>query len=212
MEPNQPTNRNVITDKPLTVGDIEDKIRDAIDTNATDNPHMAVDPTQGKMAVVGDANALEVPDYKYDIEYEYTADMLTPEDKKNMRYEADTDRYYLDLHYEGKRVKPIYRTKAVMLLTSILADLSIVDATGYSSDQVNGAVVQKMIDQHIEDVLELAHIVLGVEKEQLEYMTVIAVLDFFTKFLKNEPNIIGECVNFLLQSRKKQTAKSDGKN
>lgn len=208
MQPtNNPINRNVITNTPTTIEEIEGKLKDAIDTNATDNPHMAIDPEKGKMAVVGDANALEKPDYKYDIEYEYTADMLSAEDKNNLRYEEDVDRYYLTLHYEGKRVKPIYRTKVVMLLTNILADAFVVDATGYTSDQIDGQVVQKITDKHLDDVLELAHIVLGVDKEQLEYMTFFSVLDFFTRLLKNEPNIIGECVNFLLRSQKQQTAK-----
>lgn len=195
------------TIKTVTADDIEAKLKGAIDDNATDNPHMAIDPTKGKMAVVGDATEIQVPDYKYKIEYEYTPDLVSIADRDKLRYEEALDAYYLDVTYEGKRVKPIYRTKAVVLLTGILADAAIIDTTGYSSDQVDGAIVERIIDKHVEDILELAHIVLGVERDQLEYMTVISMITFFTDLLRNEPNIIAECVNFLSQSRKKMTEK-----
>ena len=178
--------------------DIEKKIKDAIDNNATDNPHVAVDPDTGKMAVVGDATELEVPNHKYEIEFEYTEDMLTPEDKRNC--EERDGRYYLKLTYTDKRVKPIYRTKVVMILTRILADALIIDAEGYSSDYVENNMIFKVLDEHLEDVLEIAHMVLGVDKAQLEYMTMPYLGIFFGDFMKNEPNIIEECVHFLSQS------------
>ena len=58
----------------------------------------------------------------------------------------------------------------------------------------------KILDEHLEDVLDLAHFVLGVEKSQLEYMTMPSLGIFFGDLIKNEPNIIEECVNFLSQS------------
>lgn len=188
------------TQPELTSENIENKIKEAIDNNATDNPHAAVDPTTGKMAVVGDATEIEVPNYQYEVEFEYLPDMLTAEDKKNCR-EVD-GRYYLKLTYSNKRVKPIYRTKTVMILTRILADAMVVDAEGYSSDYIEGNMIMKILDEHLEDVLELAHLTLGVEKEQLEYMTMPSLGIFFGDLIKNEPNIIEECVRFLSQSLK----------
>lgn len=178
--------------------DIEKKIKDAIDNNATDNPHVAIDPDTGKMAVVGDATELEVPNYKYEIEFEYVPEMLSPEDKKNCR--EVNGKYYLKLTYSDKRVKPIYRTKIVMILTRILADALVIDADGYSSDYVEGNMILKVLDDHLDDVLEIARMVLGVDKEQLEYMTMPSLGIFFGDFMKNEPNIIEECVRFLSQS------------
>ena len=124
--------------------------------------------------------------------------MLTADDKKSCK-EVD-GRYYLTLTYQNKRVKPIYRTKVVMILTRILADAMIIDAEGYSSDYVEGNMIMKILDEHLEDVLDLAHFVLGVEKSQLEYMTMPSLGIFFGDLIKNEPNIIEECVNFLSQS------------
>lgn len=181
-----------------TSNEIEATIKEAIDSNATDNPHATVDPTTGKMAVVGDATQIEVPDYKYTITYEYTEDMLSEEDKKSCKEEDG--KFYLTLHYSGKRVKPLYRTKAVMIFTRVLADALVVDTTGYSSDHINSELILKVIDEHLQDILELANIVLGIEKEQLEYMTITSLAEFFAAFMKNEPNIIEECVNFLSQS------------
>lgn len=184
--------------KELTNESIEEKIKEAVDNNATDNPHATIDPTSGKMAVVGDATEIDVPNYAYEVEFEYTPDMLTAEDKKNCK-EID-GRFYLTLTYQNKRVKPIYRTKVVMILTRILADAMIIDAEGYSSDYVEGNMIMKILDVHLEDVLDLAHFVLGVEKSQLEYMTMPSLGIFFGDLIKNEPNIIEECVNFLSQS------------
>lgn len=184
--------------KEITNESIEEKIKEAVDNNATDNPHATIDPTSGKMAVVGDATEIDVPTYAYEVEFEYTPEMLTADDKKSCK-EVD-GRYYLTLTYQNKRVKPIYRTKVVMILTRILADAMIIDAEGYSSDYVEGNMIMKILDEHLEDVLDLAHFVLGVEKSQLEYMTMPSLGIFFGDLIKNEPNIIEECVNFLSQS------------
>lgn len=179
---------------------IENKIKDAIDNNATDNPHATIDPVSGKMAVVGDATQIETKNYKYEIEFEYSEDMLTPEDKAQCREE--NGRYYLKLTYSDKRVRPIYRTKVVMILTRVLADAMIIDAEGYSSDYVEGKMIMSILDEHLDDILDIARMVLGVERNQLEFMTMPSLGNFFADFLRNEPNIIEECVNFLLQSRK----------
>lgn len=183
-----------------TSDEIENKIKSAIDNNATNNPHVAVDPDTGKMAVVGDATEIETPTYKYEIEFEYTAEMLSPEDMQACK-ERD-GKYYLTLTYENKRVKPLYRTKIVLILTRVLADALVIDAEGYSSDYIEKAALLKVLDDHLDDVLDMAVMVLGVPKEQLEYMTLPSLADFFANLIKNEPNIIQECVRFLLQSRK----------
>lgn len=184
---------------------IEKKIKSAIDNNDTDNPYATIDPTTGKMAVVGDATKLEVENRQYEIEYEYTADMLTPEDKAQCK-EVD-GHYLLKLTYPNKRVRPIYRVKVVMILTRILADALVVDTEGYSSDYVESTMLFKILDDHLEDVLDIAHMVLGVNKEQLEFMTMPSLADFLATFLNNEPNIIKECVNFLSQSGKSSETK-----
>lgn len=184
----------------LTNESIENKIKSAIDNNDTDNPYATVDPATGKMAVVGDATKLDVKNFQYEIEYEYTADMLTAEDKAQCK-EID-GRYFLKLIYTNKRVRPIYRTKVVMILTRILADALVVDTEGYSSDFVEGQMIMKILDEHLDDVLEIARMVLGVDKERLEFMTMPSLADFLATFLNNEPNIIKECVNFLSRSSK----------
>lgn len=178
--------------------DIEAKIKSAIDNNATDNPHVNIDPSTGKMAVVGDATEIETPDYKYEIEYEYFSEQLSPEDRVNCAFRDG--KYYLKLTYTGKRVRPIYRTKIVMILTRILADAMIIDAEGYSSDYVEGRMVMHILDEHLEDIIDMAHMVLNVDKDQLTYMTLGSAGSFFSDLLRNEPNIIEECVRFLSQS------------
>lgn len=190
--PNQPVNLP-------TSEDIESKIKAAVDNNATDNPHPSVDLDTGKMAVVGDATEIETPNYAYKIEFQYTEDMLSEEDKKNCK--KDGDYYFLTLTYTGKRVKPIYRTKVVLILTRVLADALIIDADGYSSDYVEQTAILKVLDDHLDDILDMAVMVLGVSRDQLEYMTLPSLADFFASLIKNEPNIIEECVRFLARSQ-----------
>ena len=127
--------------------------------------------------------------------------MLTAEDMKNCRKDDD-GYYYLKLTYTGKRVRPIYRTKVVMILARILADAMIIDTTGYSSDYIEGNMTLKIIDDHLDDVLDMAVMTLGVPRDQLEFMTMPSLAGFFADLIRNEPNIIEECVNFLSQSVK----------
>lgn len=190
--PNQPANLP-------TSEDIESKIKAAVDNNATNNPHPSVDLDTGKMAVVGDATEIETPNYAYKIEFQYTEDMLSEEDKKSCK--KDGDYYFLTLTYTGKRVKPIYRTKVVLILTRVLADALIIDADGYSSDYVEQTATLKVLDDHLDDILDMAVMVLGVSRDQLEYMTLPSLADFFASLIKNEPNIIEECVRFLARSQ-----------
>lgn len=180
--------------------DIEAKLKTAIDSNATDNPHVNIDPESKKMAVVGDATQITPPDYKYTIEYEYDSTLVAPEEASKLREEDG--KYYLTLTYEGKRIKPIYRTKAVMILTKVLSDAMVVDATGYSSDYIESNMVMSIITEHTDDLLDLANIVLGVSKDQLEYMTEVSLVTFLADVLRNEPNILEECTNFLSRSLK----------
>lgn len=180
--------------------DIEAKLKTAIDSNATDNPHVNIDPESKKMAVVGDATQIAPPDYKYTIEYEYDSALVAPEEASKLREE--NGKYYLTLIYEGKRIKPIYRTKAVMILTKVLSDAMVVDATGYSSDYIESNMVMSIITEHTDDLLDLANIILGVSKDQLEYMTEVSLVTFLADVLRNEPNILEECTNFLSRSLK----------
>ena len=54
--------------------------------------------------------------------------------------------------------------------------------------------------EHIEDLAEIARMVLRVPRDQFEYMNDEGLAEFFSQLLMNEPNLIKEAVVFLMLS------------
>lgn len=185
-------------------------LKQGIDNNAQDSPRLNIDPDTQKMAVVGDPNNIKPANKPYELVFVYPADKVSEEDKLRMKYNKDTDEYIATVAYPNVRVKPLYRTKVALTMTSILAELGVVTKDGYTSDTVNGITAQLLTD-HLTDIAELVHFILDVPKEQIAYLNAGCIYEFFTTLLENEPNILAEGTNFLsysqLQAEKKMQKK-----
>ena len=142
-------------------------IKDGIDNNGQSSPSLSIDPDTNKMSIVGDPNETKPTDGYYKLNFLYPADMVSAEDKARMTYEEDTDEYRATVNYEHCRVKPLYRTKITLLVSRILADMGVIDKDGYTSDFVSNAIGEVLID-HIEDLAEIARMVLRVPRDQFE--------------------------------------------
>ena len=183
-------------------------IKDAIDNNSADSPALSIDPKTSKVSVVGDPNNTQPTSGDYKLTFLYPADELTAEDKSKMTYHKDTDEYSATVAYGKCRVKPLYRMKVTLLVARVLADMKIVNKDGYNTDMVTNQAGQILID-HIEDLAEIARMVLGVPREQMDYMDSEGLSGFFNQLMDNEPNLVKEAVVFLMQSSRSQTTSGE---
>lgn len=183
--------------------DAEEKVKAAIDGNAQPSPQLSLDPASSKMSVVGDPNDVKPTKGNYKLTFIYNEDEITNEDKAKMKKQADGT-YAVTVEYENRRVKPLYRTKVTLIVGRILSDMGVVTADGYNSEMLAVKATETLVD-HIEDMAEVARMVLGIPREQMEYMSGDELAIFFSQLLDNEPNIIKEAVVFLGQ-RLKETA------
>lgn len=172
------------------------EMADAIENNQQDSPALTIDPKSNKMSVVGDPNNTHPTKGEYKITYEYYPDEVPDEDKPNLKHinEGDIDVYIAEVTYTNRRVKPLYRTKVVTTLLSILGDLDVLNEDGYTAEQLNEES-GKIIINHTEEILDLAVLVLDERRERLEHAR--ELVTFLTQLLQNEPNIINETSNFL---------------
>ena len=194
---NQPSNINLQPAEDLNKA--AQVIKDGIDKNSQPSPSLSIDPDTNKMSVVGDPNETKPTKGNYKLSFLYPADMVSAEDKARMKYQEDTDEYLAVVNYENCRVKPLYRTKITLLVSRILSDMGVIDKDGYTSDFVNNAAGEVLVE-HIEDLAEIARMVLRVPRDQFEYMNDEGLAEFFSQLLMNEPNLIKEAVVFLMLS------------
>lgn len=178
-------------------------IKAGIDNNAQDSPQVSIDPETSKMSVIGDPNNVQPTSGDYALTFLYPADQVPEADKTRMIYKEETDEYAATVTYQSRRVKPLYRTKVTIIVAKILDDMGVIDDTGYNSALVTETAGLTLIN-HIEDLADLSRMILGVPREQMDYMDAESLAGFFTQLLDNEPNIVKEAVVFLLQSRPQQ--------
>lgn len=168
----------------------------AIKENSTTNPHLSIDPDTEKTTVLGDPAEIDVPKGTYTLTFAYEEDQLTAEDKARMKFNPDTRCYEVEMTYTGKRIRPLYRGKIVIILTQLLSEIGVIKFEGYT-DEVASYTLAGVFYDHTDDIVELARMVLDLPKDQLGYVTPKALGSFFVQLIKNEPNIIKECNNFL---------------
>lgn len=181
---------------PSDTQDMIDAIKSGIDNNASDAPAMSIDPKTQQVSVVGDPNKINETNGDYTLTFIYPEEVLTEEDKAKMKKNEDGE-YEAKMNYSGKRVKPIHRTKVAMILAKILAATGILLEDGsYTTDLISKKTEEVFIAQ-IDDLAEVAHIVLDIPEEQLAYLNAYDLIGFFVQLLANEPNIIKESANFL---------------
>ena len=180
------------------VGKMAEALKQGIDNNAQDSPRLNIDPDSQKMAVVGDPNNVKPANEPYHLIFCYPESSVSEEDK--LRMTKIDGEYVASVEYKDVRVKPLHRTKVAMIITRILVDLNVITKEGYSSENVNVIAAQLLTD-HLEEISELAQLILDVPKEQLPYLNAGCLYDFFTTILANEPNILKEGSNFLSYSQ-----------
>lgn len=180
--------------------DAEEKVKQSIDNNSQPSPQLSLDPESSKMSVVGDPNDVQPTNGNYRLTFIYNEDEITDEDKAKMK-KQDDGTYTVTVEYTKRRVKPLYRTKVTLIVGRILSDMGVMSADGYNSDMLAVKATETLVD-HIEDMAEVARMVLGIPREQMDYMAGDELAVFFSQLLENEPNIIKEAVVFLGQQLK----------
>lgn len=172
------------------------KIRQAMEDNSQDSPALSIDPETNKPAIVGNPNNLPSNKGEYDITFMYPEDMVAENEKANMKLDKTTGYYVTKVHYTNKRIKPLYRGSILVHLTSVFASTGILKEEGYKLN-LSAYALGEAFQKHIRDVAEIAKEVLSIPEDQIEYIAPNSLIDFLTKLLENEPNILNECYNFL---------------
>lgn len=183
-------------------------IKKGMDENSQDSPQLSIDPDTQKMAVIGDPNKVQPTNGDYKLTYIYSADEVTENDKKNMEYREETDEYAVTVFYTGKRVKPLYRQKIDLILADIFEQMGVLDTTGYDTDTIS-AFSAEVLMNNIDKIADIAYMVCGIPKEQVEHLDPYGLADFLAQLLANEPNILKESVAFL--ARRSQLLRANGK-
>lgn len=168
----------------------------AVKNNATNNPHLSIDPDTEKTSVLGDPMEVDVPQGTYKVKFSYAEDEVTAEDRARMKLNEKTGEYEVEMTYENKRIKPLYRGKIVIILTDLLSEVGVIRFDGYT-DEIAAYTLASVFYDHTDEIAELARMVLGLPKEQLAHLHPKSLGSFFVQLIKNEPNIVGECTNFL---------------
>lgn len=182
-------------------------IKTSIDNNASESPQISLDPESNKMSVLGDPNETQPTKGNYKLTFRYPASDISADDRTKMVYDKETDEYVANVAYESRRVKPLYRMRVTLLVSRILSDMGVLSKDGYNSDVVSNKAGEVLVD-HIEDIADLARMILNVPKEQVEYMDTEGLAEFFGQLLDNEPNLIKEAVVFLMQSMPLEVTKA----
>ena len=173
-------------------------IKQGMEANSQDSPQLSIDPETQKMSVVGDPNQIKPSNGDYTLTFLYSPDEITEMDKENMKYRDETDEYAVEIKYLGKRVKPLYRQKIDLLLADIFEDMGVLDQTGFDTSKVQEQTSYVLLD-NIDKVAEIAYLVCGIPKDQVDHLDALGLGDFLAQLLTNEPNILKESVAFLAQ-------------
>lgn len=189
--------------------DAEERLKQAVDNNSQPSPQLSLDPESSKMSVVGDVNDVQPTNGDYNLTFIYAEDEVSDADKQKMKKDAEGN-YSVTVTYTHRRVKPLYRTKVTLLVARIFSDMGVITVDGYNSDMLANKATETLVE-HIEDLADIARMVLGIPREQMEYMSGDELAIFFSQLLENEPNILKEAVVFLEQQLKETAKATDEK-
>lgn len=161
-----------------------------------DSPTLSVDPKTAKPSVVGDPNKLREKQGTYKLTFAYPPNQVSEEDKLRMKLQDKTGYYLAEVRYENVNIKPLYRARIAALAAQVLADAKIINLEGFTTAK-NTELVGEAFMNHTDDIVEIMKMVLGLEKEQLEYLLPIQPTMFFVQLFQNEPELLKEANNFL---------------
>lgn len=188
--------------------DMVKALQGGIDGNSTNAPQMSIDPKTSAVSVVGDPNKIDNGPRPYKILFTYPGDEITEEDKVKMKPSEESEGEYLaEITYEGKRVRPIHRTKISMYVGNIFNDMGLFQEDGsYDSATLTNESARVFLN-HIEEIADMARMVLDIPESQVQYIRSDCLVDFFVDLLYNEPNVIKEAASFLGVQSKQRLAK-----
>lgn len=172
------------------------ELKGEIDNNSQPSPYLSIDPETEKPAVVGSPTEIPISLGNYRLKFYYPPEEVSETDKKRMAYDEETGYYVAAMTFEGKRVKPLYRGKVVVMLTDIFSQAKVIRGDGYTSELDDLALGTAVLEQ-ADKIAELAKVVLGIPANQLEYLPPNQLIVFMSQLFKNEPNILKESSNFL---------------
>lgn len=185
--------------------DMVKALQGGIDANSTNAPQMSIDPKTQAVSVVGDPNQIKNEPRDYKIIFSYPEDEITEEDKLKMTKSEESDGEYIaEIKYEGKRVRPIHRTKIAMTVGKVFNDMGLFSEDGsYDSATLTEQSAQIFLN-HVEEIADMARMVLDIPESQVPFIRSDCLVEFFIDLLHNEPNVIKEAASFLgVQSRQR---------
>lgn len=171
-------------------------LSEKIENNASDAPHLSIDPDSGQTAVIGDANKISSQPKDYKLTFSYEKSEILPEQLSSYKFDEGTGTYLETLTFKDKRIKPIYRAQVVLLLTQIMDKIGVLLNDGYDAS-VDATKLAQALYSSTDQFIELAHVILGISVEQAQHLMPLEMVEFLNQLIENEPNIIGECSNFL---------------
>lgn len=142
------------------------------------------------LAVVGDANDTKVNKYTYEIKFERPA----YDEEGNL-----TGKSFETKTYKNVFITPRQQTRVVKILTMILPYFRKVNENGeieqYTPFEL-GEIFATM-DEEIYDLMyDLVAIVLGIPKEDRDYMSFVSVISNALKILTEFPEVVNEAESF----------------
>lgn len=178
---------------------VTNMLSQAIEQNATDTPHLSIDPETQRPSVLGDPTKMPERKGDYELTFVYSEDEVSEYDRTKMVYDEKNHLYGAKVKFTDKRIKPIYRGQVLVLLTDIMSAFGALEEDGYSSD-IQAMMVSREVLAKSEAIAELVHLVVGIPKDQAERLTPEGAIGFVRQLLENEPNIMAESSNFLSSS------------
>lgn len=187
---------------PQTTEEAAVEATQAVENNNQETPHLSISDDGSKLQVIGDANAVNTTKGDYELTFTYPEEEVAEADRPRMKYDEKEKTYSLKMRFERRRIKPLYASRAAMYAAQITRDmLNLYNQLGTEPAQTSRTqsadIFMRVFMNDFEYFVELAHIVLGVSKEQLEYVDSVQMINFFTQLMVNEPNLINEGMAFL---------------
>lgn len=172
------------------------KLSEAIENNADDTPHLSIDPESGQMAAIGDPNKIAPRPADYTLVFSYRKDEILESEISKYKFDEKTRTYLETITFKDRRISPFKTARIEARLTKILADIGVVLRDGYDSNVDVSRLGNALID-NTDAFIQLICDVVEIPEEQVKHLMPLEMLSFLNQLLENEPNIIGECSNFL---------------
>lgn len=182
---------------------VYEEIQSGVENNSSNSPQLSIDPDSDKIAVIGDPNETHPTNGDYSLTFRYYPEQLSEDSKQAMEFDEETGEYVWKRTFSNRRIKPLYRERASLIVAGLFSELGVITADGYDAAALSKNA-GKILLENIDKVAELARIVCGIPSDQIEQLDPVGLANFLNQFLENEPNILKEAVVFLVQQSTQQ--------